>query len=145
MTDFSMDTACPMVSQAMTMELLDPTGLALPLQSELQYDASDPYTAVLIFDTTRGPVRWDFARDLLIAGLHEATGDGDVHVWPHRDAADRALVVIELTSGEGYALVHARQDDVSRFLDRTTAVVAPGTESDHLDMDAVIEALLETA
>ena len=34
--------------------------------------------------------------------------------------------------------------DVSRFVDRITALVAPGTESDFLDVDAAIAALLGT-
>ena len=142
MTDFSMDTAAPIVTQPMTMELLSPSGDPHPMQAALQYDARDPYAAVVVFETDRGPVRWDFGRDLLIAGVNEPTGDGDVHVWPCVDSAGRAVVVMELTSNDGCALVRARLNDVCRFVDRITAVVAPGTESDHLDVDAAIAALL---
>ena len=145
MNDFSMDTAAPVVTQPMTMELLDNSGVALPLEAELHYDARDPYAAVVLFDTARGRVRWAFGRDLLLAGLYEPAGDGDVHVWPCHDSADRPVVIIELISSHGCALVQARLDDVSRFVDRVTILVEPGTESDHLDVDAAIAAILDAA
>ena len=145
MTDFSMDTAAPVVTQRLTMELVDHMGAALPLEAELQYDARDPYAAVMVFTTPHGPVRWDFGRDLLMTGLHEAVGDGDVHVWPCVDSARRPVVVIELSSPDGCALVQARLDDVRRFVNRITTLVAPGSESGHLDVDAAIAALLDVA
>ena len=142
MTDFSMDTAARIVTQSTTVELLDQSGFALPLETELHYDALDPFAAVVIFNTERGRITWTFGRDLLIGGLHEPTGDGDVHVWPCLDSAQRPVVLIELTSVDGCALVQAPIDDVRRFVDRSIALVAPGTESDHLDLDAEIAALL---
>jgi hypothetical protein len=145
MSDFSMDTAAPILTQPLTMELMDHTGFALPLAAELQYDARDPYAVVVVFDTARGLVRWCFGRDLLMTGLHEPTGDGDVHVWPCVNSDNRDVVVIELTSSDGCAMVQARLEDVSRFVDRFTALVAPGTESDHVDVDAAIVALLGAA
>ncbi len=120
-------------------------GVALSLDVELQYNPRDPYAAVVVFDTTRGPIRWSFGRDLLIAGLHEAAGEGDVHVWPSLDEAYQEILVIELTSGDGCALLQARLDDVARFVDRTTVLVAPGTESDHLDVDSAITAIFSEA
>jgi hypothetical protein len=149
MTDFSLDmaadTAARIVTQSTIMELLDQSGFALPLETELQYDARDPYAAVVVFNTERGRITWSFGRDLLIGGLHEPTGDGDVHVWPCLDSAKRQVVLIELTSVDGCALVQAPIEDVRRFADRITALVAPGTESEHLDLDAEIAALLGAA
>jgi Streptomyces sporulation and cell division protein, SsgA len=142
MTDFSMDTAARIVTQSTTVELLDQSGFALPLETDFQYDARDPYAAVVTFNTERGHITWSFGRDLLIGGLHEPTGDGDVHVWPCLDSARRPVVMIELTSVDGCALVQAPIDDVRCFIDRSIALVAPGTESDHLDLDAEIAALL---
>jgi hypothetical protein len=54
-------------------------------------------------------------------------------------------VVIELSSPDGCALVQARLDDVRRFVNRITTLVAPGSESGHLDVDAAIAALLDVA
>jgi len=145
MTDFSMDTAARTVTESTIMELLDESGFSLPLETELQYDASDPYAAVVVFNTERGRITWSFGRDLLIGGLHEPTGDGDVHVWPTVDSAHRQVVMIELTAVDGCALVQAPVEDVRRFTERITALVAPGTESDHLNLDAEINALLGAA
>jgi hypothetical protein len=142
MTDFSMDTAAPILTQRMTMELLDDSGAALPLPTELHYDARDPYAAGVVFDTVHGRVRWDFSRDLLLAGLYQAAGEGDVRVRPCRGSDDREVVEITLTSDDGCARVQAPLDDLGRFMDHTTALVALGSESDHLDVDATIAALL---
>jgi hypothetical protein len=145
MTDKSMDTAAPIVTQQLTMELVDHTGFALPLQGELLYDARDPYAAVVAFHTDHGVVRWTFGRDLLVTGIYEATGDGDVHVWPSLDSEEGEALMIELTADDGCAVVQAPLEDVCRFVDRITTLVRPGTESRHLDVDAAIAALLGPA
>ncbi|HVH94219.1 MAG TPA: SsgA family sporulation/cell division regulator [Nocardioidaceae bacterium] len=145
MTDFTMDTAARIVTQPTIMELLDQSGFALALEAELQYDARDPYAAVVVFNTERGRITWSFGRDLLIGGMLEPTGDGDVHVWPALDSNHREVVLIELTAVDGCALVQAPIEDVRSFTDQITALVAPGAESDFLDFDAAIAALLGAA
>lgn len=141
--DYSMNTAPLIVSQAVTLELIDSTGASTPLEAELQYDPRDPYAVTTVFMTGRSQVRWTFGRDLLRAGLYEPTGDGDVHVWPCLDADGHAVVVIELCSPDGEALVQARTGDLSAFVERMGNSVVPGTESDHLDLDATIAAIFE--
>lgn len=141
--DYSMNTAPLIVSQAVTLDLIDPTGAATPLEAELQYDPADPYAVTTVFMTGRSQVRWTFGRDLLAAGLYEPSGDGDVHVWPCLDAEGHAVVIIELCSPDGEALVQARTSDLSGFVDRMHQAVAPGRESDHLDLDTAITALLD--
>jgi hypothetical protein len=86
-------------------------------------------------------VEWVFARDLLRHGLSNPTGDGDVHVWPSWGTG-RELLMISLTSPDGQAVLEASADDVRSFLDRTTAVVPDGQESDFLDLDAALTRLL---
>jgi len=141
--DYSMNTAPLVVSQAVTLELIDSTGASTPLEAELQYDPRDPYAVTTVFMTGRSQVRWTFGRDLLAAGLYEPSGDGDVHVWPCLDADGHAVVIVELCSPDGEALVQARTGDLSAFVERMTKAVQPGTESDHLDLDAAITAILE--
>ena len=63
-----------------------------------------------------GEVRWTFGRDLLIGGLYEPTGDGDVHVWPCLDTDAHSVVMIELCSPDGEALVQARTSDITAFV-----------------------------
>jgi hypothetical protein len=141
--DYSMNTAPLIVSQAVTLELIDPTGAATPLEAELQYDPRDPYAVTTVFMTGRSQVRWTFGRDLLASGLYEPSGDGDVHVWPCLDADGHAVVIIELSSPDGEALVQARTGDLSIFVEKMSKAVLPGTESEYLDLDAAITAILE--
>ena len=141
--DYSMNTAPLAVAQPVTFELIDSTGASAPLDAELQYDACDPYAVTMVFMVGRSQVRWTFGRELLAAGLYEPSGDGDVHVWPCLDAEGHAVVIIELCSPEGEALVQARTGDLSAFVERMGRVVAAGSESDHLDVDAAIMAILE--
>src|SRR3954471_13689464 len=114
------------VTQAVTLELIDATGGATPLDTELTYDPADPFAVSATFTTVAGQVRWTFGRDLLIGGLYEPTGDGDVHVWPCLDNDAHPVVIIELCSPDGEALVQARTSDIVAFVDRMTAAVALG-------------------
>lgn len=143
MMDFSMNTAALTLTQAVSLELIDPTGAVTPIDAELHYDPRDPYAVTTVFLTGTSQVRWTFGRDLLCEGLYEPTGDGDVHVWPCLDSEGRAVVIIELCSPDGEALVQARTGDLSSFVERMNAAVEPGDECDHLDMDATITAILD--
>jgi len=135
------NTASSTVTQSLTLELIDASGTATPMQADLTYDPRDPYAVTAVFMTGAGNVRWTFGRDLLVGGLYEPTGDGDVHVWPCLDADGHAVVIVELCSPDGEALVQARTGDLTTFVERITAVVAPGTESDFMDIDATIAAI----
>lgn len=137
-----MDIAPVTVSHALVLELIDTNGQATPLDAELRYDSYDPYAIAACFDTGEAQVRWVFARELLASGLYEPTGDGDVHIWPCLDAGGRAVVIIELSSPDGEALMQARSGDVTAFLRRTESLVPTGTETQLMDMDETITQLL---
>lgn len=143
MMDFSMNTAPLTVTRAVTVELVGPTGGVTPVRSELHYDPKDPYAVTAVFMAGGSQVSWTFGGDLLRDGLNEPTGDGDVHVWPCLDASGRAVVIIELCSPDGEALVQARTSDIAAFVERMNAAVPQGTESAHLDVDSVIAAILD--
>ena len=143
MMDYSMNTAPLTVTQNLTLELIDASGSVTPLEAELHYAPSDPYAVTAVFMTGAAPVRWTFGRDLLIEGLYEPTGDGDVHVWPCLDADGRAVVIIELCSPDGEALVQAKTGDLSSFVDRMTKAVGPGSEAHHLDVDAALASIFD--
>lgn len=140
-TDTGMNTAPLSINQRLTLELIDATGTATPLEAELHYDRRDPYAVTAVFLTAAGQVRWTFGRDLLLEGAYEPTGDGDVHVWPCLDSDGHAVVIIELCSPDGEALVQARTSDFTGFVDQMTAMVPVGTESMNLDLDAAIAAI----
>ena len=141
MMDFSMNTAPLTVTQPVMLELIDPTGTVTPLEAELHYDPRDPYAVTTVFMTGSTTVRWTFGRELLCSGLYEPSGDGDVHVWPCLDTDGRAVVIIELCSPDGEALVQARTGDLNNFVERISKAVAPGNESAHVDVDAAIAAI----
>ena len=136
-----------LVSQVLLLELVDPSGAVAPLQTELSYDPADPLAVSATFSTVAGRVRWTFGRDLLIEGLVEPVGDGDVHVWPCVDNDGNSVVIIELCSPDGEALVQARTSEITAFVERMTRSVAAGAEGALLDVDAAIAAILtaETA
>src|SRR3954471_9119529 len=114
---------------------------AVPLPVSLRYCATDPYAVRAVFSGDGMEVEWVFARDLLRSGLTSPVGEGDVHVWPSWGTG-RELLMISLTSPDGQAVLEAGAHDVRSFLDRTTAVVPEGDESQHLDLDAALARLL---
>ena len=136
-----MDIAPVTVSHELTLELIDANGQATPLEAELRYESADPYAIAACFDTGEARVRWVFARELLASGAYEPTGDGDVHVWPCLDSEGHAVVIIELCSPDGEALVQAKTNDLSVFVERMNKAVELGNESAHVDVDATIAAI----
>ena len=129
------------VTQAVKLELIDSAGTATPIEAELRYDPAGPYAVTTVFMTGASQVRWTFGRDLLSAGLYEPAGDGDVHVWPCLDSAGHAVVIIELCSPDGEALVQALTGDLRTFVDAMYAAVAADNESALVDVDAAITAI----
>jgi len=119
------------------------SGTASPIEAGLAYDLRDPDAVTTVVMTGRSQVRWTFGRELLAAGLYEPVGDGDVHVWPCLDADGHAVVIVELCSPDGEALIQARTGDLSSFVDRMNKAVSPGSESAHLDIDATIAAIFD--
>ncbi|SEF25926.1 Streptomyces sporulation and cell division protein, SsgA [Amycolatopsis pretoriensis] len=109
-----------------------------PVPAELEYDTRDPYAVAVVLHAGPSAVRWLFGRDLLADGLLARCGDGDVRVGP---AGDPALVVVELTSPDGAAVLEAPAKEIAAFLDRTYDVVPAGSESDWFDFDQELEKL----
>ena len=137
----STKTTALTVTQPVKLELIDSAGTATPIEAELHYDPIDPYAVTTVFMTGASQVRWTFGRQLLAEGLYEPAGDGDVHVWPCLDSAGHAVVIIELCSPDGEALVQAKTGDLRTFVDRMYAVVAADAETTLVDVDAAITAI----
>ncbi len=109
--------------------------------AELSYTSRDPYAVTILFYRHCKSVPWTFARTLLSCGLTTPAGDGDVHTWPDLNDDGRPVVSIELCSRWGHALVDVHVLDATSFITDTNAIVAPGEESLHLDLDATIAAI----
>lgn len=129
-------------SRSVDIELIDPTGEVSRLEAEMVYSAADPYAVVTVFRSGPWPVRWVFARDLLADGLFAPAGSGDVQIWPSLDINARAVVVIELTSPHGEALLQAPAREVNEFLQRTFEMVPRGAEDMGINVDETVLQLL---
>jgi len=134
--------AAQAITEAMQMEFVDSEGTSTPLEASFEFDPTDPYAISILFKAEPVPVRWTFARDLLIEGFYEPTGDGDVHVWPCLSAEGNAVVILELNSPSGEVLVQVSSRAVSTFIHQMLAVVPQGTEADLLDFDTELTELL---
>jgi len=129
------------ISEHMRMEFVDTEGLSTPLDAEFEYDPADPFAVSILFSDEPTPVRWTFARELLIEGFYEPTGDGDVHVWPCLSTNGSAVVILELSSPSGEVLVQVSSRSVAAFIHQMVAMVPVGAETDIVDLDAEINRL----
>ncbi|MDQ3615810.1 MAG: SsgA family sporulation/cell division regulator [Actinomycetota bacterium] len=139
-----MDIALPAVAQALTLEVIAADGALISIQAELSYDPAAPYAVTTVFATSPEKLTWTFGRELLCEGVQAPSGSGDVHVWPCLDIDRRPVVMIELCPPGGGALIQVRTDDLVRFIKQMTDVVPLGRESEQLDIDGTILALLDT-
>lgn len=124
------------------LEFVGPESESQSLDGSLRFDPADPYAVTTVFGTGKHSVSWTFARDLLIEGIYEPTGDGDVHLWPCLSATGAAVLMIELCSGQGDALLQAPSIEVHRFIEAMLAAVPLGQEEGHLDLDSELERFL---
>jgi hypothetical protein len=112
------------------------------IEGELVFDHADPYAVVMHLEARSGTVTWTFARELLDEGRYTPVGDGDVQVWPCLSNTGEAVVIIELRSPDGMALIQAPARAVHSFVARAEEVVPVGHEGDHLALDSLISQLL---
>ncbi|MET0838764.1 MAG: SsgA family sporulation/cell division regulator [Marmoricola sp.] len=113
------------------------------LDGEFAYDPADPYAVTMKLEARCGSVTWTFARDLLAEGVYAPTGDGDVQVWPCLSTTGEAVVIVELCSPDGTALLQTDSRAVQRFVTSTYDAVPAGGESSHVSIDDLVTRLLE--
>jgi hypothetical protein len=130
------------ITERMRLDFVDTEGLSTPLDAEFEYDPADPFAVSVLFCDEPTPVRWTFARELLIEGFYEPTGDGDVHVWPCLSPEGAAVVILELSSPSGEVLVQVSSRSLSAFIHQMVAMVPQGTEETLVDLDAEIALLV---
>jgi hypothetical protein len=115
------------------------------IPAKLHYDRSDPFAVRMTFpapSTLEGvEVCWTFARELLVTGMDQEEGHGDVRVRPY--GYDRT--VLEFHAPEGTAVVHIRSGELRAFLERTTELVPLGLEHLQLDLDHDLAELMREA
>ncbi|WP_354637984.1 SsgA family sporulation/cell division regulator [Kitasatospora camelliae] len=108
------------------------------IYAELRYDTSRPYSVCLAVGTCDPEVCWYFGRDLLADGRNEPSGEGDVRVAP----GPPGEVLVRLGAGTGTVVVSIPLESVNVFLTECRLLVPPGSEGEHLDIDAALERLL---
>lgn len=84
-----------------------------------------------------------FSRGLLIDGLAEPVGEGDVRVGPHPDMDDWLLIELPI---EGRQVEFwAERAPIDEFVDATLLLVPSSREAAELDVESVIARILEEA
>lgn len=106
------------------------------------YDAAEPFAVTIVFHTRGLELPWTFSREVLMLGQVAPVGDGDVRVWPGVDRDGVPIVLVKLGSPDGSLVVEAPAVQVRDFLEASVSLVPRGAESDHLDLDRLIEELL---
>jgi hypothetical protein len=116
------------------------SGTVTPVTTRWTYESFEPYALTVAFATERGRwVEWVFARDLLVDGLTQPTGEGDLRVSP--DLEDPELLVLEIYAPSGSAIFTLDREDVEDFLARTLELVPAGTEGTYFDIDRLLAEL----
>lgn len=122
-----------------TVELVALADDTTPVRSRWSYRANEPFTIAVAFQSEDDVwVEWVFARELLVNGLVGSAGIGDVRLRPRRTDGRTALQ-LEIESPEGHALLELDRESVQRFLEATMKIVPLGDESDHFDVDGLID------
>ncbi|SEK71212.1 SsgA family sporulation/cell division regulator [Streptacidiphilus jiangxiensis] len=119
----------------------------VPFQARLTYTQADPYAVRLHCQTSpTSTVTWVLSRETLRRGLQRPSGLGDVHVRPAPGPGPHGLgsALITLGAGPEAALLRGDTAEIQRFLDLSAAVVPPGQEHRHLDLDALVAQLRQT-
>ncbi|MFL6239621.1 MAG: SsgA family sporulation/cell division regulator [Actinomycetes bacterium] len=129
------------ISTALNLSLVVPGDEPLPVDATLEYDVADPFAVHLVIAAGDGLVRWSFSRDLLTEGVKTPAGEGDVRIIPVGARNERRIRVV-LSSPDGAATLEAPLGEMVEFLTATYAAVPSGTESDLLDVDALVAQLL---
>ena len=112
-------------------------GASTPVQTRWSYRKDEPFAVTVAFCAERGRwVEWVFARDLLIDGLTEPAGIGDLRVRP---GEDEDILILEISSPSGNAVFELDRESTEDFLVSTLELVPAGTESDHFDPNKLLD------
>lgn len=131
------------VVEVVAMRLIGSDETVVPVNVELSFRTSDPYTIRAVFRWALAMSTWVLGRELLthglLAGADDPAGTGDVQVWRDNDPQ---FVLVALSGVEDSALLAAPAYTLEAFLARTETLVPVGQES--ALMDDAIAALIAT-
>lgn len=124
------------VASRTVFDFVRPDGSTAPVETELIYQAEDPFAVTMRFHAGGAVATWIMGRDLLAEGMTSPAGRGDVRVRP---LAARTLV-LELISDRHVTVFRLPSGTLRKFLDATYRLVPPGAE--RFDADAFLNAVL---
>jgi hypothetical protein len=124
------------VASRTVFDFIRPDGTTAPVETELLYQADDPFAVTMKFHAGGAVAAWIMGRDLLAEGMIESAGLGDVRVRP---GSGRTLV-LELLSDRHVTVFRVPAGTLRKFLDATYRLVPPGTE--RFDADAFLSTVL---
>ncbi|MFI6058324.1 SsgA family sporulation/cell division regulator [Streptomyces sp. NPDC051286] len=114
-----------------------------PVHAEFRFGSDTPMVVSLTFSPWFGPsVTWRIGRELLLRGLYEKAGEGDVRVWPTQGGeGDTARLLLK--SGGARAVFELPISVVGVWLTATYQIVPAMAETGALDWDAFLSDLLD--
>ena len=140
---FESPSTLPVIESPVAMERFDETGSLVQSDALFSYDPSDPFAATLTLKASPRDVRWTFARDLLIDGLFEPAGEGDVVVFPFLDPeTGSAVTVLGLRSPGGEFMAQVPKQALQAFVRAMLDSVPSGAESELIDLDRLVDLLV---
>jgi len=142
-----MNSSRPTTIRAETsLRSVSPNATDSPVPASFRYDPADPYAVHLRFWSEHEPVSWSFARELLLTGLNQQAGVGDVPVHPSPWITPGSeTMTLSLSSPDGQAQFEVRRKVIVKFLRRSYALVPRDHETHYQDVDAAIARLLGSA
>ncbi|MFD4675001.1 SsgA family sporulation/cell division regulator [Lentzea sp. NPDC058450] len=111
-------------------------GSTAPVETELIYQAEDPFAVTMRFHAGGKVATWIMGRDLVTEGMSMRAGDGDVRLRP----LSSRVLRLELVSDRHVTVFQLPSTTLRKFLDAAYRLVPPGTE--RFDADAFLSTVL---
>ena len=124
------------VASRTVFDFVRPGGTTAPVETELVYEAEDPFAVTMRFHSGGKVATWIMGRDLLSEGLSMKAGDGDVRLRP----LSSRVLLLELISDRHVTVFQLPWDTLRDFLDASYRLVPPGSE--RFDADAFLSTVL---
>jgi hypothetical protein len=124
------------VASRTVFDFVRPNGATAPVETELIYQADDPFAVTMKFHSGGSVATWIMGRDLVAGGLTTSSGIGDVRLRPHSSR----VLVLELISDRHVTVFRLPKGTLRKFLDATYRLVPPGAEQ--FDADTFLGTVL---
>ncbi|SDP97139.1 SsgA family sporulation/cell division regulator [Lentzea jiangxiensis] len=124
------------VASRTVFDFVRPDGTTAPVETELVYQADDPFAVTMRFRAGGSVATWVVGRDLVSEGMAAAAGEGDVRLRP----VTSRVLLLELISDRQVTVFRVPAGTLRKFLGATHELVPPGSE--RFDADAFLSTVL---